>query len=141
MYVWGSFRQLCKYLIFWLLAPLPSTKQTFLQPYKLVKRGKKRFKSFLHSNKWLFFPSSLFIWLRFESHQTLYMSISLAHNVNTFNMFMICEQYFEKWFYAMLVWVMLILSTELGIWVFCHSANHETAKPGWITRLEKYSLL
>ena len=44
-------------------------------------------------------------------------------------------------FYAMLVWEILILSTELSIWVFWHSANLETAKPGWLTRLEKYSLL
>ena len=30
---------------------------------------------------------------------------------------------------------------EFGIWVFCHISNLETAKPGRITSLEKYSFL
>ena len=40
-----------------------------------------------------------------------------------------------------LVWKILIFSTESGFWVFCYSANIETAKPEWLTSLEKYSLL
>ena len=44
---------------------------------------KKIFKSFCCSNKWLIFPSFLFILLQFKSHQTLYISVVLAHSFNT----------------------------------------------------------
>ena len=100
-----------------------------------------------------FFPSFLFILLRFKNHQILCVSVSLAHSFNTllshsvcfaiFNVLLwviiLCNTTLRDDFSAMLVWEILILSTELGIWVFCHSANLETAKPGWLTRLEKYS--
>ena len=74
------------------------------------------FKSFLRSNKWLFFPSFLFILLRFKSHQTLYISVSLAHSFNTLLSYSVClwnlschiqcitlsddsmQHYFERWF-------------------------------------------
>ena len=103
-----------------------------------------------------FFPSFLVILLRFKSHQILYISVSLAHSFNTllshsdvyeiclaiFNVLLwviiLCNTTLRDDFSAMLVWEILILSTELGIWVFCHSANLETAKLGWL-RLEKYS--
>ena len=77
-------RQLYKCLIFCLLvAPRPSTKQTFLHHGKLVKKEKKVLKSFLRSHKWLFFSSFLFVLLRFKYHQTLYISARLAHSFNT----------------------------------------------------------
>ena len=41
----------------------------------------------------------------------------------------------------LIVWVPLILITKLGIWVLHHGTNLEAGKPGWLTGLEKYSLL
>ena len=35
----------------------------------------------------------------------------------------------------------LILSTESSVWVFYQTPNLETAKPGWLTRLEKHKHL
>ena len=35
----------------------------------------------------------------------------------------------------------LILSTESSAWVFYQTPSLETAKPGWLTRLEKHNLL
>ena len=54
------------------------------------KEKKIIFKSFLHANKGLFFPSFLFILLRFKSYQILYISVSLTVSCNTLLSYSIC---------------------------------------------------
>ena len=76
-------------------------------------KSRKNIKSFLRSNEWLFFQSFLFILLRFKSHQTLYVSATLAGSFNTLLSCSIClwnfschiqhDLYFERWFYATLI--------------------------------------
>ena len=71
------------------------------------------------------------------------MSVSLAIIFNMFMKFVLpylmwvvlwgmilCNTTLRDDFYATLVWEILILSTESGIWVFCHGANFETANQG-----------
>ena len=109
-------QQLCKCLIFWLLVPSSLNKANLPTALQAGQLGKKIFKSFCCSNKWLFFPSFLFIWLRFKSHQTLYISVGLAHLILCYPIqyvYEIClatfnvsstlrdgamQHYFERWF-------------------------------------------
>ena len=97
------------------------------------QKGEKLIKSFLRSNKRLFFAILFILW--FKSHQTLYIFVSLAHGFNTLLSYSIClwnclailialwemitcNNTFRDDFYAVLVWEILILSTESSIRVF-----------------------
>ena len=96
--------------------PLPPTKQTFLQHCKLVKKEKKYSKASFAPINGYYFPSFMFIFLRFKRHQTLYISVSLAQSdifAIIFDVSEIClvifnvsstlrddtmQHYFERWF-------------------------------------------
>ena len=152
-------QQLCKCLRCWLLVPPSPKKANLATALQVGQKGKKYSKASFVSINGYYFPSFMFILLRFKSHQTLYISVSLAQSFNTllsYSMFLKFVLPYSMWvvlwemipcnttlrddFYAVLVWEILVLSTELSIWVFRQTPNLETAKPGWLTRLEKYDL-
>ena len=74
----------------------------------------------------------MFILLRFKSHQTLYIPVSLAQSLSTLLSYSIClwnlschiqcEWYFERWYHA----------TLLERWFLCSASLRDTNIKYWI---------
>ena len=76
-------RQLCKCLILTISPPFPQQSKTSYSTASWWERKQKYWKaSFTLINRYCL-QSFLFILLRFKSHQTLYVFVSLAHSFNT----------------------------------------------------------
>ena len=70
----------------------PGGRQLSKLSYSTTSRSNRKniFKSFFYSNKWLFIYIPPVYFVLFKSHQTLYISVILAHSVNTLLSYLIC---------------------------------------------------